>query len=351
MKPLLRLVIISVSMTAPLWAQPAGAEAQPNIGSVDVVRIWAYGTPVGVSKRDLLVKDAVFGNERVETVRDGALHLRFVDDTVFRLGSNSSAVLDKFVFDPDTGTGEIALSLSKGLFRYVSGILKGPAVTIRTPTATIGLRGSDTVICVSTGLKDPICPGPVGTTKVWPKVGQAILKSIADATTEAVAAGAAGGVEPDGSAKPSEDPVPPADGIGPGQGFETKSDVQTQNTGGAEGSEGLQGNAQTPAAVSPASGFGGPVQTALLSNPVVQAAAISPAAGPDGFDSLDSFSLVDGVDTVDVVTTAVANQETVIGEPPPPPPVGIIASQTHTITAAGPGTAALPNRRDGRDCK
>ncbi len=92
--------VVAACLFAPLWASPAGAVPE-RIGDVELVRVWAYGTPVEQSRGDLLVEQAVFSDEVVETVRDGALHLRFADDTAFRLGSNSRAVLDKFVYDTD----------------------------------------------------------------------------------------------------------------------------------------------------------------------------------------------------------------------------------------------------------
>src|SRR5581483_11843282 len=50
---------------------------------------------------------------------------------------------DEFVFDPKTGTGTQALSATRGIFRYVGGKLSKQAtpVTLRTPSATIGIRG------------------------------------------------------------------------------------------------------------------------------------------------------------------------------------------------------------------
>ena len=51
-------------------------------------------------------------------------------------------VLDEFVYDPATGSGKLAMTATKGVFRLVGGkISKSEPVTLKTPTATIGIRG------------------------------------------------------------------------------------------------------------------------------------------------------------------------------------------------------------------
>ena len=52
-------------------------------------------------------------------------------------------VIDQFVYDPNAGTGKLVASLGRGVFRFVGGKLskQDNAVTMRTPTATIGIRG------------------------------------------------------------------------------------------------------------------------------------------------------------------------------------------------------------------
>ena len=110
--PALVVVVALVSGSATTAADTG------EIGGVQLVRIWATGTPTGQSIRDLFVEDRIFRNEVVETIRDDALHLRFADDTEFRLGSNSRATLDKFIYDPASKSGEFTISLKEGIFPY-----------------------------------------------------------------------------------------------------------------------------------------------------------------------------------------------------------------------------------------
>ena len=51
-------------------------------------------------------------------------------------------VLDEFVYDPDAQIGSLVINATKGVFRLVGGkISKKNSVLLKTPTATIGIRG------------------------------------------------------------------------------------------------------------------------------------------------------------------------------------------------------------------
>jgi len=49
------------------------------------------------------------------------------------LGPGSRLLLDKFVYDPQKGSGTIVLNLVKGAFRFVTGIASKPSYLIRVP--------------------------------------------------------------------------------------------------------------------------------------------------------------------------------------------------------------------------
>ena len=64
----------------------------------------------------------------------------------------SKLVIDKYVYDPNRKTGEMALSTTKGVFRFVGGsISKNSEVVVTTPSATIGIRGGIATIEVADG--------------------------------------------------------------------------------------------------------------------------------------------------------------------------------------------------------
>jgi hypothetical protein len=59
------------------------------------------------------------------------------------VGRNSSIVIDSFVFNPDDTAREVSMSALTGAFRFISGISQKQAYAIRTPTSTIGVRGTE----------------------------------------------------------------------------------------------------------------------------------------------------------------------------------------------------------------
>src|SRR5210317_146528 len=98
------------------------------------------------SKFEKIEKD--FGVESYDTVKtkNGRTAIQFVDETRVDVTENSKLVIDEFVYDPNTSTGSLALKASFGTVRYASGqIAKNSRqnVQIRTPTAVVGVRGTD----------------------------------------------------------------------------------------------------------------------------------------------------------------------------------------------------------------
>ena len=82
-----------------------------------------------------------------------ALQLLLLDQSVFTVGANASVTIDKFVYDPNRGASDVAASVAKGAFRFMSGrSLSGFGHNaINTPVATIGVRGTILEGVVGTG--------------------------------------------------------------------------------------------------------------------------------------------------------------------------------------------------------
>ena len=88
-----------------------------------------------------------------DTVRtgQGKTAIEFVDETRVDVTQNSKLIIDEFVYDPSTSKGKLALKASFGTIRYASGqIAKNSRqdIKITTPTATIGVRGTDFTMTV-----------------------------------------------------------------------------------------------------------------------------------------------------------------------------------------------------------
>ena len=85
-------------------------------------------------------------NDAIKTSQ-GKLGITFEDDTKVQITENSKLVIDDFVYDSKTPKGgKLAMKVALGTVRYASGqVAKNSPqnVSINTPTATIGVRGTD----------------------------------------------------------------------------------------------------------------------------------------------------------------------------------------------------------------
>ena len=87
----------------------------------------------------------IFSFDDVRT-GNGRLAIEFLDDSVVKLTEHSKLVIDEYIFDPDPSKSKMALNMASGTARFISGAfgkIDKENITINTPTATIGIRGTD----------------------------------------------------------------------------------------------------------------------------------------------------------------------------------------------------------------
>ncbi|MBV9861667.1 MAG: FecR domain-containing protein [Alphaproteobacteria bacterium] len=122
-------------------AQPAAA--QQRVGVSGAVNPAATGTPPGGAARQLVIGQDVLFKERIATTAGGQTQILFLDESSMTVGPNSDLVIDQFLYDPNTGTGKLAMNATRGVMRFIGGKLskQDNAVTVTTGTATIGIRG------------------------------------------------------------------------------------------------------------------------------------------------------------------------------------------------------------------
>jgi hypothetical protein len=85
----------------------------------------------------------------VKTGTDSSVGITMDDDTLLSAGSGSVLSLDRYAFEPTTGQGRFDASLNRGTLAVISGrIAKASpdAMTVRTPTAILGVRGTEFVV-------------------------------------------------------------------------------------------------------------------------------------------------------------------------------------------------------------
>jgi hypothetical protein len=125
------------------------AHAQGRIGVTQSIQNNPVGKPPGGLDRVLRVGTDVQANEVISTAADDRAHLVFLDGTTLTIGPSSSMTIDKFVYDPTTQKGELAVNATKGVFRLIGGrISKTSTIAVTTPAATMGIRGGIAVFGV-----------------------------------------------------------------------------------------------------------------------------------------------------------------------------------------------------------
>ena len=207
-----------------------GAHAAGIATVTDVVNE-GYRTPPGREEQTAKRADELVQDEALRTDDNSSIQVQFVDGSQLSVESESELVLSDYVFDGAASQGMI--NLNDGLFHFTSNGKPDQGVKLRTPVATIGVRGTEflvhvdgddaTVIDVLSGAVEA---KPNGTGKSVVCVGgQSILVAGADADalcgdlgSFSAASGAPGRDRPEpGHAgqdrdrpEPPEKPEPPA---------------------------------------------------------------------------------------------------------------------------------------------
>ncbi|MEO7108477.1 MAG: FecR domain-containing protein [Rhodoferax sp.] len=132
---------------------PTASAATPTTGTVGIASAARPGVVSVSNERVVYIGNAVTFGERFKTDSTGVLHILFMDRSSMTLGPNSELVIDEFVFHPEAKQGSIAVNLITGTLRAVGGFvskfitpLGRSAAQVRTPTATIGIRGGITLV-------------------------------------------------------------------------------------------------------------------------------------------------------------------------------------------------------------
>jgi hypothetical protein len=141
------VVVFALSSTA--------ANAGTRIGTAQSVKTEASGSIAGT----LSVGSGVHVNETIGTGSSGEAGLQFNDQSNLTVGHSSQVRLDKFVYDPNKGTGSTVIEATRGAFRFSTGaqnkitpllpvllgthenIARWGEVKIKTPYGTLGVRG------------------------------------------------------------------------------------------------------------------------------------------------------------------------------------------------------------------
>lgn len=126
---------------------------------------WAQGTPIGYVKTVSGDASVVTGSSSVKAapgtplqvgsvLRTGAkssMGVTFQDNTLMSFGPDTEVAVDDYLYQPGQNKLKLGARVGKGTLNYVSGViakLDPAAVSVKTPTGIIGVRGTEFVVKV-----------------------------------------------------------------------------------------------------------------------------------------------------------------------------------------------------------
>jgi hypothetical protein len=124
--------------------------SDPAVGYVKNVTGDAFVTTSG-AKTKAQVGTPVQQGSVLETGKNSSMGVTFKDETMVSFGPNTSFTVTEYVYAPTEGKLKFGSKLAKGSLNYVSGAIekmKPDAVTVGTPTGTIGVRGTQFLLKV-----------------------------------------------------------------------------------------------------------------------------------------------------------------------------------------------------------
>ena len=133
---LIKKILLISTFPITVMASPIGdITEQTGVGSID-------------RERMELVAEVGRNIELYDTLNtgNGRIAIEFIDDAELRLTEHSRVLIDEVIYDPDPSKSKMAMKFAMGTARFTSGklgMINKANIRIQTPTATIGIRGTD----------------------------------------------------------------------------------------------------------------------------------------------------------------------------------------------------------------
>lgn len=135
-------VLLSLILVLPQVAKSDVGEVDRAVGWRQIVR--------DLDKIEPNQGQGVISKDDLRT-GEGRLQVRFVDDSKLRMTEHTRIVIDNVVFDEDPSKSDLAMTFAQGTARFISGELgkvDKENIRLKTPTASIGIRGTDFTVTV-----------------------------------------------------------------------------------------------------------------------------------------------------------------------------------------------------------
>ncbi len=185
------LIIVTLLNTAVFGLPRAFAAEVPEIGKAVMIKN-KVTAEADEKPRSLVRGESVHQNEIVITEKSASAEIELRDNTKLAVGPSARIVLDKFVYDAGAERGSIAINMTKGAFRFITGASPKAAYEIKTPTVVLAVRGTvfdvyvddegETVVLLHEGEVD-MCAAP-GSCRRHNKVGHIVRVGVDRIITE-----------------------------------------------------------------------------------------------------------------------------------------------------------------------
>jgi hypothetical protein len=152
---LLKNVVTEEMVMRKTWIVAAALLVSGSVMAADVGLVKVAKGNVQIQRGDArlaaAVGSAVQAADVIVTGADGSAGITFSDNSLVSVGPNSVFAIDKYNFDTTTHVGEFEGNLKKGRLAAISGkmVKQSPeSMKIRTPSAIMGVRGTEFVVQV-----------------------------------------------------------------------------------------------------------------------------------------------------------------------------------------------------------
>ena len=161
MRAMRSTVALVVLVCFSTWSMAASVQVTSITGT-------ATGQKGGAPEQRLKVGDTLGTGSVVSTGQSSSVVLRFDDGQIVALKSLSRFSIDSYRYDAkNPGAGEVIMSLLAGGMRAITGLVGNSnrsAFALKTPVATIGIRGTDFLAALSQGLYTQTTSGAISVT-------------------------------------------------------------------------------------------------------------------------------------------------------------------------------------------
>ncbi len=175
---------LAVALTVCLLGRgdPAAAQSQSGVDTDTQVGVSAVvrgqvqlSRGQNVVGRRVASGEPIFLEDEIASGKRSGMQILLMDETVFTIGPDSELTIDEFVYDPATDAGKIVASVTKGVFRFITGKIakrKPDDMTVKLPVGTIGIRGTIVGGVVTPDATEVVLLGPGAVNNAGETVGR-----------------------------------------------------------------------------------------------------------------------------------------------------------------------------------